>query len=82
MFLIIAFLLDVVAAVYGFKTAKSNVRNGVMWAVLVLLIGISVQLVIPFFIVIILASVSAIGGTIDLASTAAKIGTAGGILYI
>jgi hypothetical protein len=82
MFFLIALSLDFLAAGYGFKTARSNGRNGVVWAALIMLIGIGLQFLIPFLIVLVLASISTVQGTTDPALAASKTGRVGGLFFI
>jgi hypothetical protein len=82
MFLLIALSLDILAAGYGFKTARANGKSGLVWAALIMLIGLSLQFVIPFLIVLVLASMSTVQGTTDLALAASNTGRLGGLFSI
>src|SRR6476661_7815051 len=82
MFFLIALSLDILAAGYGFKTARSNGRNGAVWAALIMLIGTGLQFLIPYLVVLVLVLISTVQGTTDPALAATKAGRVGGLLFV
>lgn len=60
---VIGFILLIVITVLAYKTAKDYERNAILWAVITFFAGVSVQIILPGFIVFIIALVATAGGS-------------------
>ncbi len=57
------FILLIVFTVFAYKTANENGRNGIGWAVITFFTGIGIQIILPIFIVILIAIIAAFSGS-------------------
>ncbi len=56
------FVLLIVFTVFAYKTAKEYGRNAIGWALITFFTGIGIQIILPIFIVVIIAIISTVGG--------------------
>lgn len=60
---IIGFVFIIVFTVFVYRTAKDYERNAIGWAAITFVAGIGIQIVLPIFLVIIIAVIASIGGS-------------------
>ncbi len=57
------FVLLIVFTVFAYKTANEYGRNGISWALITFFTGIGIQIILPGFIVFIIAVLATVGGS-------------------
>ena len=60
---IIGLVFIIVFTIFAYKTAKDYERNAVGWALITFAVGIVVQIVLPAFILVIIAIAATVGGS-------------------
>ncbi len=60
---IIGFALLIVVTVFAYKTAKEYERSIIGWTVITFVVGISIQIVLPIFIVILIVITRKLSGS-------------------
>ena len=60
---IIGFVFIIVFTIFVYKTAKDYERNAIGWALLTFAVGIVIQIILPVFIIILIAVIATIGGS-------------------
>ena len=60
---IIGFVFIIVFTIFAYKTAKDYERNAIGWALLTFAVGFFVQIILPAFIMILIAVAATIGGS-------------------
>ena len=60
---IIGFVFIIVFTIFAYKTAKDYERNAIGWALITFVVGIVVQIILPVFILIIIAVAATAGGS-------------------
>jgi hypothetical protein len=61
--LILGLALIIVLTVFAYKTAKDYDRNAIGWAVITFAVGFGVQLILPIFIIFIVAIAMTVSGS-------------------
>lgn len=56
-------ILLIVFTVFAYKTANENGRNGIGWALITFFAGIGIQIILPGFILFIIAVIATVGGS-------------------
>ena len=59
---ILGIVITIVFTIFAYKTAKEYGRNAVSWALLTFGVGIIIQIILPVFIIILIAVIATIGG--------------------
>ncbi len=60
---IIGFALIIVVTVFAYKTAKEYQRSAIGWTAITFVAGISIQIILPIFIVILIAIAMRVSGS-------------------
>jgi uncharacterized membrane protein AbrB (regulator of aidB expression) len=60
---IIGFVFIIVVTIFAYKTAKDYERNAIGWALITFAVGIGIQIILPAFILVIIAIAATVGGS-------------------